>query len=113
MIYRLTQLYESLSGHDLVQVLKTQVKRRPIQVVEDTMVTDLLTRDGQVVGAVGLDLVRGEFEESSWRAFWLTAIEDRSPAALSGELGMTTAAIRQAKSRVLRRIKEELGELLA
>ena len=38
------------SGHDLVQVLKTQVKRRPIQVVEDTMVTDLLTRDGQVVG---------------------------------------------------------------
>jgi succinate dehydrogenase/fumarate reductase flavoprotein subunit len=48
------------SGHDLVQVLKAQVKRRPIQVVEDTMVTDLLTRDGQVVGAVGLDLARGE-----------------------------------------------------
>src|SRR5215216_2660545 len=48
------------SGHDLVLVLKAQVKRRPIQVVEDTMVTDLLTRDGQVVGAVGLDLLRGE-----------------------------------------------------
>ncbi len=48
------------SGHDLVQVLKAQVKRRPIQVVEDTMVTDLLTRDGQVVGAVGLDLLHGE-----------------------------------------------------
>jgi len=48
------------SGHDLVQVLKAQVKRRPIQVVEDTMITDLLTRDGQVVGAVGLDLTRGE-----------------------------------------------------
>ena len=48
------------SGHDLVQVLKVQIKRRPIHVVEDTMVTDLLTRDGQVVGAVGLDLVRGE-----------------------------------------------------
>ncbi|MBX5491482.1 MAG: FAD-binding protein [Chloroflexi bacterium] len=48
------------SGHDLVQVLKAQIKRRPIHVVEDTMITDLLTRDGQVVGAVGLDLVRGE-----------------------------------------------------
>src|SRR5579884_3673541 len=44
----------------VVQVLKAQVKRRPIQVVEDTMITDLLTRDGQVVGAVGLDLTRGE-----------------------------------------------------
>src|SRR5579884_2969383 len=42
------------------EVLKAQVKRRPIQVVEDTMITDLLTRDGQVVGAVGLDLTRGE-----------------------------------------------------
>lgn len=48
------------SGHDLVQVLKAQIKRRPIHLVEDTMVTDLLTRDGQVVGAVGLDLARGE-----------------------------------------------------
>jgi succinate dehydrogenase/fumarate reductase flavoprotein subunit len=48
------------SGHDLVQVLKTQVKRRPIRVVEDVMVTDLLTRDGQAVGAIGLDLNRGE-----------------------------------------------------
>jgi RNA polymerase sigma-70 factor (ECF subfamily) len=59
-----------------------------------------------------LELVRCEFEESSWRAFWLTAIEGREPAALARELGMTRAAIRQAKSRVLRRIKEELGELL-
>jgi len=48
------------SGHDLVQVLKVQVRRRPIRVIEDTMITDLLTRDGQVIGAVGLDLVRGE-----------------------------------------------------
>ena len=41
------------------------------------------------------------------------AIEGRVPAALADDLGMTTAAIRQARSRVLRRIKQELGELLA
>jgi RNA polymerase sigma-70 factor (ECF subfamily) len=60
-----------------------------------------------------LEQVRAEFEEPTWRAFWLTAIEDRAPVALAGELGMTPAAIRQAKSRVLRRLKREMGELLA
>jgi RNA polymerase sigma-70 factor (ECF subfamily) len=59
-----------------------------------------------------VEQVRGEFEERTWQAFWLTAIEGRSPAALAGELDMTPAAIRQAKSRVLRRLKQEMGELL-
>jgi RNA polymerase sigma-70 factor (ECF subfamily) len=59
-----------------------------------------------------VDQVRGEFQERIWQAFWLTIIEGRSPAALADDLGMTPAAIRQAKSRVLRRLKQEMGELL-
>jgi RNA polymerase sigma-70 factor (ECF subfamily) len=59
-----------------------------------------------------LELVRGEFEERTWQAFWLTVVENRAPAALAGELGMTANNIRQAKSRVLRRLREEAGELL-
>jgi RNA polymerase sigma-70 factor (ECF subfamily) len=59
-----------------------------------------------------VEQARSEFEERTWQAFWLTAIEDRSPTALAHELGMTPAAIRQAKSRVLRRLKQEMGELL-
>ena len=59
-----------------------------------------------------LEQVRGGFEEHSWQAFWLTTIEARSPAALAAELNMTPDAIRQAKARVLRRLREELGELL-
>jgi len=60
-----------------------------------------------------LELVRGDFEDGTWQAFWLTAIEGRTPADVAGALGMTPAAIRQAKSRVLRRLKQEMGELLA
>jgi RNA polymerase sigma-70 factor (ECF subfamily) len=60
-----------------------------------------------------VEQVRGDVPERQWQAFWLTAIEDRSPADLTAVLGMTPAAIRQAKSRVLRRLKQELGELLA
>jgi RNA polymerase sigma-70 factor (ECF subfamily) len=57
-----------------------------------------------------LGLVRGEFEEKTWQAFWRTAAETRSPASVAADLGTTPAAVRQAKSRVLRRLKEVLGE---
>ena len=40
------------------------------------------------------------------------AIEQRAPGVLADELGMSAAAIRQSKSRVLRRIKQELGDVL-
>jgi RNA polymerase sigma-70 factor (ECF subfamily) len=56
-------------------------------------------------------LIRAEFEERTWRAFWLTAVEDRAPSDVAAELGMTTGAVRVAKSRVLRRLREELGEI--
>jgi RNA polymerase sigma-70 factor (ECF subfamily) len=60
-----------------------------------------------------LDQVRQEFEAKTWEAFWLTVVEGRPPAALADELSMSPAAIRQAKSRVLRRLKAELGDVIA
>jgi RNA polymerase sigma-70 factor (ECF subfamily) len=59
-----------------------------------------------------LDLVRGDFEERSWRMFWLTAVEGRTPAEVAAELGTTSGAVRKAKSRVLHRLKEEMGDLI-
>ncbi|HZU35472.1 MAG TPA: sigma-70 family RNA polymerase sigma factor [Gemmataceae bacterium] len=60
-----------------------------------------------------LEQVRAEFQENTWQAFWRTVIDGHSPSTLSEELGMTPAAIRQAKSRVLRRLRQEMGELIA
>ncbi len=60
-----------------------------------------------------VEQVRDRFEPHTWQAFWLTVIQGRAPAALTEELGMTVANIRQAKSRVLRLLKQELGELLS
>jgi RNA polymerase sigma-70 factor, ECF subfamily len=58
------------------------------------------------------ELVRSEFNEKTWQAFWLYGVEKRPPATLVEELGMSVAAIRQAKSRVLHRLKQEAGELM-
>lgn len=59
-----------------------------------------------------LELVQGEFEAKTWQAFWATAVDHRAPADVAAELGVSSAAVRQAKSRVLRRLREELGEVL-
>ena len=56
--------------------------------------------------------VRGEFEQRTWDIFWRTVIEGLSPAAVAEEMHTTPAAVRQAKSRVLRRLKQEMGEVL-
>lgn len=60
-----------------------------------------------------LEQVRTAFEERTWQAFWLTTVVGRAPVTLTEELGMSEAGICQAKCRVLRRLKQEMGELLA
>ena len=60
----------------------------------------------------GLDLIRNEFEERTWQAFWRTAVEGRSPKDVGDELSMSPGAVRVAKCRVLHRLREELGDLL-
>jgi RNA polymerase sigma-70 factor, ECF subfamily len=59
-----------------------------------------------------LDLIRGEFEERTWQAFWLTAVEGREAPAAAAELGMSPVAVRIAKSRVLARLRAEAEELI-
>jgi RNA polymerase sigma-70 factor, ECF subfamily len=58
-----------------------------------------------------LEGIRCEFEERTWQAFWRTAVEGRIPAEVGPELGMSPGAVRVAKSRVLQRLREELGDL--
>jgi RNA polymerase sigma-70 factor (ECF subfamily) len=57
-------------------------------------------------------MVRGEFEERTWQAFWQTVIGGRAPRDVAADLGMSPGAVRVAKSRVLHRLREELGDLM-
>ena len=58
-----------------------------------------------------LERVRGHFEERTWRAFWATAVDGRPAADVAAELGMQAGAVRVAKSRVLARLRAEVGDL--
>lgn len=63
------------------------------------------------VAARTIALVRTEFEDSTWKAFWIATVEHRTAADIGAALGMTKHAVHQAKYRVLRRLREELDEL--
>jgi RNA polymerase sigma-70 factor (ECF subfamily) len=57
-----------------------------------------------------LDRVRGEFEERTWQAFWLSTVEWQPTDEIAQRLGLSVNSVRQAKSRVLRRLRRELGD---
>lgn len=59
-----------------------------------------------------LNIIQGDFEERTWRAFWRTTIDGQPSAMVGNELGMTKRAARQAKHRVLQRLREEFQHLI-
>lgn len=59
-----------------------------------------------------VELIRGHFKAKTWQAFCRCVIDERSPDVVATELDMTPFAVRQAKSRVLRRLRGEMGDLV-
>jgi RNA polymerase sigma-70 factor (ECF subfamily) len=59
-----------------------------------------------------LEYIRPEFRDNTWEAF-LRAVLTRQPTVdIAEELGISVNAVRKAKSRVLRRLREEFGDLV-
>jgi RNA polymerase sigma-70 factor (ECF subfamily) len=64
------------------------------------------------VFAWAAEQVRGAFRESTWRAFWLTAVEGKTGPEAARALRMSVAAVYLAKGRVMARLKEIIRETL-
>jgi RNA polymerase sigma-70 factor (ECF subfamily) len=54
--------------------------------------------------------IRPEFSDTTWQAFWLTAIENRAAAEVGTLLGRNRGSIYAARSRVMRRLIEKVRE---
>lgn len=64
------------------------------------------------VFAWAAEIVRDRFSESTWQAFWQTAVEGKSGPQAARELRMSVAAVYLAKGRVMARLKEIIRETL-
>jgi RNA polymerase sigma-70 factor (ECF subfamily) len=60
------------------------------------------------LASLAMDRVKGEFQENTWRAFWLTAVEAVPAPDAAKQLRMSPGAVYVAKSRVLARLKDEV-----
>jgi RNA polymerase sigma-70 factor (ECF subfamily) len=59
-----------------------------------------------------LAMIRRDFDDSTWQAFWAAAVDERPSAEVGTEFGLTANAVRKSKARVLRRLREEFDGLL-
>jgi RNA polymerase sigma-70 factor (ECF subfamily) len=59
-----------------------------------------------------LTIVQPDFQANTWEAFRRFAIDGHPAIEVAAELGLNVNSVLQAKSRVLKRLREEAGELL-
>lgn len=52
--------------------------------------------------------VRGEFQTSTWQAFWRTALGGERAADVARDLGLSPGAVYMARSRVVARLRQEI-----
>ena len=52
------------------------------------------------------DQIRSEFRESTWKAFWMTAVENGDVGTVARELGVTVGVVYVSRSRVMKRLRE-------
>jgi len=55
--------------------------------------------------------LKNEFEPKTWRIFERSVIDGLSSASVSEELSVTPAAVRKYRSRILRRLRQQLGDV--
>jgi RNA polymerase sigma-70 factor (ECF subfamily) len=58
------------------------------------------------------EIVRERFETRTWQAFWQATIEEIDVEDVAANLQMSVNAVRLAKSRVLKRLRQEFAGLL-
>ncbi len=56
--------------------------------------------------------VRGEFVETSWKAFWATVIEGQTVSDVAAELHLSPGSIYMSRSRIMAKIRTKVEEVM-
>jgi RNA polymerase sigma factor (sigma-70 family) len=55
--------------------------------------------------------IKDEFSNSTWQAFWRTAVQSRAVSEVAAELGISPGAVYIARSRVVARLRQRVREI--
>ncbi len=108
------------------RTLRKQRRRRPAVGLDpaDGFLDSLADPNGELAREWDLDhdrhvfqkllaIVQPDFSATTWEAFRRFALDGLPAAQVAAEIGLSVNAVIQAKARVLKRLREEAGELLA
>ena len=59
-----------------------------------------------------LQLLESQFEPTTWKAFFMVTLEEKSPKDVAAELGISLSSVYVAKSRVLAKLRQESDGLV-
>lgn len=54
--------------------------------------------------------IRGDFQDTTWQAFWSTTVDGKDARVAASELGLSVAAVYLARSRIMAKLKEVLRQ---
>lgn len=81
----------------------------PYSIPDDEPTGDLQL---QQLTSRALSQVQSEFEARTWKAFWRSVVDGVATSQVASELNMTEATVRKSRSRILRRLRQQLGDMM-
>ena len=108
------KVMDHFRSREVIGVGGTEARALFAEVPEASVPAENDTPDGQIETRLlqrALKLIQEYFEERTWKAFWMTVVEGRETADVAADLAMKPGTVRVAKSRVLSRLRQELGDV--
>lgn len=99
---------------------RNQQRQRPVSLLGDAA-ADVAAEDmdaledteyRQYLVGRALGLMQAEFQPATWKIFWEHVVQGRKSADVADELGVSIDSIYAAKSRILRRLRQELEGMM-
>lgn len=95
----------------------TEAHRRMMETPDTEDLSEDASRPGDADERLGLvrralALIRDDVQDHTWQAFWRAVVEGHAPADIAADLGISVNTVYLAKARLLRRLREEFGDLL-
>jgi RNA polymerase sigma-70 factor (ECF subfamily) len=78
---------------------------------DSRLARDLDSEHDEFLARRALQTVQRDFSTATWNAFRRQVLDGESPEVVASELGLTLNAVIKAKSRVLKRVRDELRGL--
>jgi RNA polymerase sigma-70 factor (ECF subfamily) len=109
MFWRRAEQHVAADGGSAArQVLEQAPEKRAIPELPEN--EDDEPRAAAQLAQRAIELIKVEFERNTWQAFWRVVVDGQPATEVAAELGLSPGAVRQAKYRVLCRVRELLGE---